>query len=72
MWDFPGAGIELVSPALAGGFFITEPSGKPFTSLLNKKIFLMFIFKYFIEVQQIYNVSNVGQSDSKHMYIYIC
>ena len=25
----PGSGIEPVSPALAGGFFATEPPGKP-------------------------------------------
>ena len=25
-------GIKLVSPALAGGFFITEPSEKPLSS----------------------------------------
>ena len=28
MWDLPGSGIEPVSPALAGGFFITEPHRK--------------------------------------------
>ena len=28
-WDLPGPGNEPVSPALAGGFFTTEPSGKP-------------------------------------------
>ena len=27
--DLANLGIELVSPALTGGFFITEPSGKP-------------------------------------------
>ena len=27
MWDLPGSGIELVSPALAGGFFTTDPPG---------------------------------------------
>ena len=27
-WDLPGSGIKLVSPALAGRFFTTEPSGK--------------------------------------------
>ena len=26
--DLPNAGIESVSPALAGGFFTTEPAGK--------------------------------------------
>ena len=35
MWDFPGLGIEPVSPALAGGFFTTEPPGK-----LNVYVFL--------------------------------
>ena len=29
MWDLTGSGIELMSPALAGGFFTTEPPGKP-------------------------------------------
>ena len=29
MCDPPGPGIEPVSPALAGGFFTTEPPGKP-------------------------------------------
>ena len=29
MWDLPGYGIEPVSPALAGGFFTTEPLWKP-------------------------------------------
>ena len=32
----PGPGIESVSLALAGGFFVTEPPGKPsITFLLN-------------------------------------
>ena len=31
MWDLPGPGIEPVSPALAGGFFTTEPPGKSYT-----------------------------------------
>ena len=29
MWNLSGPGIEPVSPALAGRFFTTEPSGKP-------------------------------------------
>ena len=29
MWDLPGAGIEPMSPALAGRFFIIEAPGKP-------------------------------------------
>ena len=27
--DLPNSGIEPTSPALAGGFFTTEPGGKP-------------------------------------------
>ena len=29
MWDLPGVETEPMSPALAGRFFTTEPSGKP-------------------------------------------
>ena len=35
MWDPPGPGIKPVSPTLAGGFFTTEPSGKPLGKLLK-------------------------------------
>ena len=31
MWNLPRLGIEPVSPALAGGFFTTEPTGKPWS-----------------------------------------
>ena len=34
MWDLPGPGIEPASPALAGGFFTTEPPGKPHRRIL--------------------------------------
>ena len=36
MWNLPGPGIQLVSPALAGGFLTTAPPGK---STFIKKIF---------------------------------
>ena len=29
MWDLPRPGIKLTPPTLAGGFFSTEPPGKP-------------------------------------------
>ena len=29
IWTLPGPGVELVSPAPAGGFFATEPPGRP-------------------------------------------
>ena len=35
MWDFPGPGLEPVSPALAGGFLTTAPPGKPQSCILN-------------------------------------
>ena len=31
VWDVPGSGMEPMSPALPGGFFTTEPPGKPET-----------------------------------------
>ena len=33
MWDLPGPEMEPMSPALAGGFFTTEPPGKPWKCL---------------------------------------
>jgi len=38
MWDIPGSGIEMVSPVLAGGFFTTEPPGKPQYSTLFQRL----------------------------------
>ena len=35
MWDLPRSGIEPVFPALAGGFFTTEPPGKPHVFILH-------------------------------------
>ena len=37
MWNLPRSGIEPMSPALAGGFFTTEPSGKPWSTFLLMK-----------------------------------
>ena len=34
MWGLPGSGITPMSPALAGGFFTTKPSGKLTEQLL--------------------------------------
>ena len=31
IWDLPDPEIELMSPALADGFFTTEPPGKPWS-----------------------------------------
>ena len=35
-WDLPESRLKLVSPALAGRFFTTEPPGKPCTHFLLK------------------------------------
>ena len=35
--DLPNPGIEPMSPALAGGFFTTEPAGKPTGGKKNEK-----------------------------------
>ena len=37
MWNLPRSGIKPVSPALTGGFFTTEPLGKPPQKLLDRK-----------------------------------
>ena len=37
--DLPDSGIEPTSPALAGGFFTTEPLGKPSTSTSSSSKF---------------------------------
>ena len=39
MWGLPRLGIEPVSLALAGGFFTTEPPGKPNLFYSEKVIF---------------------------------
>ena len=41
MWDLPRPGLESVSPALAGGFSITAPPGKPEGMLFLRSILLM-------------------------------
>ena len=39
MWDLPRPEIKPMFPALAGGFFTTEPPGKPLPSLLIVHLF---------------------------------
>ena len=46
LWDLPGAGIEPVSPALAGRFLIVGPPGKPqdeFRNLARQWIFFLIL-----------------------------
>ena len=42
MWDLPGPGIKPMSPALAGGFFTTQPPGKPRPGDLNNRNLFFF------------------------------
>ena len=48
MWDLRGPGIELVSPALAGGFLTAAPPGKSkITGFILENIF---VFKEYLGV----------------------
>ena len=38
MWDLLRPGIEPISPALTGGFFTTEPPGKPWEYIESQVI----------------------------------
>ena len=40
MWGPHGSGIKPVSPELAGGFFLTEPPGKPLQPVFRNKALL--------------------------------
>ena len=42
-WNFPGPGIEPVSPPLAGGFLTTGPVGKPLECIF--KINLIYVLQ---------------------------
>lgn len=44
MWDLPGSAIDPMSPALAGGFFITEPPGKSYNFFFLDIFFKMYLF----------------------------
>ena len=41
--DLPDPGVKLMSPALAGRFFTTEPSRKPYITLHGKRDFVSLI-----------------------------
>ena len=49
MWDHPGPGIEPKSPSLAGGFFTTEPPGKPYFIYFLKITLILKIFKLHLD-----------------------
>ena len=51
MWDLPGAGLEPVSPALAGGFLSTVPPGKSlFIAFKSAEIPQLFFVLHSIDI----------------------
>jgi len=38
MWDLPRSRLEPMSPALAGGFFTSEPPEKPSKALVEEAV----------------------------------
>ena len=52
MWDLPRSGVKLVSPALAGRLFTSEPPGKPLKIIIIILFIISFVLnnpKYFKE-----------------------
>ena len=49
MWDPPGPGIELVSPALAGGFLTTGPPGKSLLLPFKESWELDSVLRFYID-----------------------
>ena len=41
MWDLPTPGLELTSPALAGGFSTTAPPGKPINCDFKEHVLIL-------------------------------
>ena len=48
VWDLPGPWIEPVSSVLAGGFFTSEPPGKP-------PLFFGMKVSYFLTLKQVFS-----------------
>ena len=48
MWDLPGSWIEHMSPELAGGFFTTEPPGRPIRIKIFNKSTTKNVFTFFL------------------------
>ena len=49
MWDLPDPGMEPVSPAVAGGFFTTEPPGKS-QNVILMMIMLVFLYSLWFDL----------------------
>ena len=72
MWDLPGPGLELVSPALADGFLTTAPPGKsPYLLTFDP---ISFIAKHaFPSVLMIASSSSSSQGWKpwSHLFVYM-
>ena len=68
MVDLPGPGNEFVSPALAGGFFTTEPPGKPhllqFSSVQSLSFVRLFATPWTAACQASLSITNSRYSNS--------
>ena len=68
MWDLPRSEIKAMSPALAGGFFTTEPPREP---LLDSLFFFYFLFQleanYFTILQWF-----LPYIDMNQQWVYMC
>ena len=60
MWDLPRAGLELVSPALAGRFSTTAPPGKPNSCFLTSSFYPQSISSFFFLINCIFIFGCVG------------
>ena len=57
MWNLPGPGVEPMSPALAGGFLTTAPTGKSSNFLLiSCNIYFLFQILHFSVLECIFHI----------------
>ena len=68
MCDLPGSGIRPPSPALAGGFFTTEPSGKPQVGITGNFIdfFILFSFPTFSAMNIFSSKQHINETKCKN------
>ena len=73
--DLPDPGIKSMSPALAGGFFTTEPPGKPMSPLRTGFFFLLSImflrFIHFVCVSFLLQLNNIPSYGYTAFYIFV-
>ena len=65
-WDLPRSRIESVSPALAGGFFTTEPPGKPLKEVVLGTSLVIQWIRIFLLMQETWVRYLVGKDSTYH------